>query len=59
VKGLYKRARAGEIGDFTGISSPYEMPEHPDIILDTGRMPLESCVQATIDLMATRGIFTK
>lgn len=59
MKGLHKRARAGEISDFTGISSPYEMPGYPDIILDTGRMPLESCVQATIDLMVTRGIFTK
>jgi bifunctional enzyme CysN/CysC len=33
-KGLYKRARAGEIANFTGVSSPYEAPEHPDIVLD-------------------------
>jgi adenylylsulfate kinase len=36
VKGLYKRARAGEIKDFTGISSPYEIPLNPELIVDTG-----------------------
>ena len=35
VKGLYKKARAGEIKDFTGISSPFEIPEHPEIIIQT------------------------
>lgn len=35
VKGLYKKARAGEITDFTGIHAPYEAPEHPDIIIQT------------------------
>jgi adenylylsulfate kinase len=56
VKGLYKRARAGEIREFTGISSPYEAPENPDLVLDSGRAPLETCVQAVIELMLTRGI---
>jgi adenylylsulfate kinase len=56
VKGLYKRARAGEIREFTGISSPYEAPENPDLVLDSGRAPLETCVQAVIELMITRGI---
>lgn len=44
VKGLYKRARAAEIPDFTGISAPYEAPEHPDLVLDTSRTPIEACV---------------
>jgi adenylylsulfate kinase len=43
VKGLYKKARAGEIDDFTGISSPFEKPENPDIIVNTDKQsPTES-----------------
>lgn len=38
VKGLYKRARAGEIREFTGVDDPYEVPEHPEITVDTTRM---------------------
>jgi adenylylsulfate kinase-like enzyme len=37
VKGLYKRARAGEIAHFTGVSSPYEVPQAPDLLLETVR----------------------
>ncbi|MBF0162555.1 MAG: adenylyl-sulfate kinase, partial [Magnetococcales bacterium] len=44
VKGLYKRARAGLIADFTGISSPYEAPQAADLVLDTGRDSIERCV---------------
>ncbi|MFQ5588104.1 MAG: adenylyl-sulfate kinase, partial [Nitrospiria bacterium] len=44
VKGLYRRARAGEIKEFTGISSPYEAPENPEISINTGDKPLEECV---------------
>ncbi|MDO5145609.1 MAG: adenylyl-sulfate kinase [Eubacteriales bacterium] len=44
VKGLYKKARAGEIPNFTGISSPYEVPENPAVTVDTSKMPLEECV---------------
>ncbi|MGE0754433.1 MAG: adenylyl-sulfate kinase, partial [Alphaproteobacteria bacterium] len=44
VKGLYKRARAGEIKDFTGISAPYEEPENPDLVLDTEAQDINSCV---------------
>ncbi len=43
-KGLYKKARAGEVRDFTGISAPYEEPENPDIIIDSQRYGLEECV---------------
>lgn len=44
VKGLYRRARAGEIPAFTGISSPYEEPVYAEVVLDTVRNPLEACV---------------
>lgn len=56
VNGLYKRARAGEIADFTGISSPYEEPEDPELILDTGILTVEECVLLTMNLLRERGI---
>lgn len=56
VKGLYKRARAGEIKDFTGISSPYEEPNKPELVVDTGGQPLEQCVQSVIDMLIERGV---
>ena len=43
VKGLYRKARAGEIAEFTGISSPYEVPEHPSLALDTSALGLSEC----------------
>lgn len=55
VKGLYKKARQGVIPDFTGISSPYEAPEHPEIIVHTGRDGLETCAQQVIKLLEERG----
>lgn len=45
IKGLYAKARRGEIKEFTGISSPFEAPEHPFISIDTSRLPLEESVQ--------------
>ena len=48
-KGLYRRARAGEIADFTGVSAPYEMPERPDLTVETGDRTVEQSVQALID----------
>lgn len=59
VKGLYKRARAGEIKDFTGISSPYEEPVSPEITVDTGTQPIEECVDEVIGLLRKRGILAK
>jgi bifunctional enzyme CysN/CysC len=44
-KGLYRKARAGEIREFTGISAPYEPPEAPSLVIDTGAMPLEACIE--------------
>ncbi len=55
VKGLYKRARAGEIPHFTGISSPYEQPENPELVVDTGSRPLQECVNQVITYLAHRG----
>lgn len=58
VKGLYKRARSGEIKGFTGISSPYEEPEHPELVIDTNVMDLEQSVQAVLDFLVARGVYT-
>ena len=59
VKGLYKKARAGEIKDFTGISSPYEAPDKPELIVDTGERELGICVGEVIGLLKSRGIVSK
>lgn len=56
VKQLYRRARAGEIKEFTGISSPYEEPEDPEVVIDTGSAELEDCVQKIVDYLTERGI---
>lgn len=56
VKGLYKKARQGEIASFTGISSPYEVPVNPDLAIKTGELPLETCVDKVIALLAQRKI---
>ncbi|WP_321854825.1 adenylyl-sulfate kinase [Paraburkholderia tropica] len=48
-KGLYKRARAGQIASFTGISSPYHAPEHADIVLHTESMTVDHCVAQIIE----------
>lgn len=56
VKGLYKRARAGEIKNFTGISSPYEEPVDPELVVDTGGQPLEQSVDNVIELLRVRGV---
>jgi adenylylsulfate kinase len=44
TKGLYKRARAGEIPDFTGISAPFDVPENPDVMVDTSKLSVRECV---------------
>ncbi len=56
VKGLYKKARAGEIENYTGISSPYEVPFHPDLDIYTGTTPLRECVNIIIRELRERGI---
>ncbi len=51
VKGLYARARRGEVKDFTGISAPFEAPTTPDLSLDTSKMALKEEVEAVIELI--------
>lgn len=55
-KGLYKKARAGLIKNFTGIDDPYEAPEKPELILHTDKMSLQDEVQALLSLLQQRGI---
>ena len=47
-KGLYKKARRGEIPDFTGVSAPYEAPEHPELTIDTGELTVEESMQVLL-----------
>ncbi len=56
VKGLYAKAREGKIKEFTGISSPYEPPETPELVLDTGQATLDACVDQVIALLRLRNI---
>jgi adenylyl-sulfate kinase len=56
IKGLYRRARSGEIGEFTGISSPYEMPESPDLAIDAGRVNLDQAAGRLLALLADRDV---
>lgn len=58
VKGLYQKARAGEIPEFTGISSPYEAPEQPELLVKTGTSSLDACVRQVIDELNRRAIHT-
>lgn len=58
-KGLYKRARAGEIKNFTGISAPYEAPENPEFVLPTGEQTLEESVDSLIQFLADRGLIAE
>jgi adenylyl-sulfate kinase len=55
-KGQYAKARAGVIKNYTGISSPYEEPENPEIILDTMQMELDQCVDLIIAALSRRGV---
>ena len=49
VKGLYRKARAGEITDFTGISAPYEPPDNCELVVDTGSATVSECVENLVD----------
>lgn len=51
MKGLYARARTGEIKDFTGISSPYEVPHEPDLVVDTDLDELDQCVAKVMGII--------
>ncbi len=58
VKGLYQKARRGEISHFTGISDPYEAPEHADLIIDTAQQSLEQSVEQLIALLTEKGVLS-
>ncbi|KAK9965445.1 hypothetical protein ABG768_004537 [Culter alburnus] len=56
VKGLYKKARAGEIKGFTGIDSDYEKPEAPELVLKTGELTVNDCIHQLVDLLKEQDI---
>jgi adenylylsulfate kinase len=55
-KGLYRRARSGDITNMTGISAPYEPPENPDFIIETDQYPLDQCVDRLLQFLMDRKI---
>jgi adenylylsulfate kinase len=59
VKGLYKKARAGEIPEFTGISAPYEAPEKPELVLDTNSQSVDQSVEALVAYLGAEGYLGK
>jgi adenylylsulfate kinase len=59
VKGLYQKARAGEIPEFTGISAPYEAPEKPELVLDTNTQTVEESVGRLIDYLGEKGYLSR
>jgi adenylylsulfate kinase len=56
VKGLYAKARAGVLSDFSGVSAPYEPPEAPELRLDTTDLEIGGCVDAILNLLRTRSV---
>ena len=54
VKGLYAKARRGEIRNFTGISDPYEAPERAELVIDTTRVPLDDAVRQVVQAVRHR-----
>jgi len=56
LKGLYKRARLGEIKNYTGINSPYEIPDNPELIIDTDKEVLEESVSKIVSFLQTKSI---
>ena len=59
TKGLYKKARAGVIKDFTGISAPYEEPVNPDIVIETDKLSVQASVGKLIDYLARKNIIKR
>jgi adenylylsulfate kinase len=55
VKGLYQKARSGEIPEFTGISAPYEEPEKPELVIDTNDQSVDESVQVLVDSLREGG----
>ncbi|WP_159820969.1 adenylyl-sulfate kinase [Colwellia sp. 20A7] len=57
-KGLYKKARAGEIKDFTGIDSTYDVPENPEIHVKTAELSIQKCAEQIVNHLVERGFIT-
>jgi adenylylsulfate kinase len=55
-KGLYKKARTGQIPEFTGISAPYEEPDEAELVIDTGRRGIEQSTRLVIEMLRARGV---
>lgn len=58
-KGLYKKARAGEIKDFTGIDSGYDVPQSPELHVKTAALSIEQCAEQIVDYLAANGYLEK
>ena len=56
LKGFYKRARAGEIKNYTGIDSPYEVPDNPELVIDTDKEELDESVSRIVSFLQTKAI---
>lgn len=57
-KGLYAKARAGQITDFTGIDSPYEEPDDADLVIDTSEVPVAQAVDLVVALLEEKGLMS-
>jgi bifunctional enzyme CysN/CysC len=58
-KGLYKKARSGELLNFTGIDSPYEAPQYPEVIVDTARCSAEAAAETVVAQLRAMRIFDR
>jgi adenylylsulfate kinase len=58
-KGLYRKARSGELAEFTGVSAPYEPPSAPELRVDTSARPLGDCVRDVLDLLESRALIPR
>jgi adenylylsulfate kinase len=58
-KGMYRKARAGTISDFTGVSAPYEDPLHPELVIETDRLSLEESVEKVLEYLAEREVIQR
>ena len=57
-KGLYKKARAGEIPNFTGISAPYEAPENAEVHVRTDKLSVEECVAKIVEYLQSKSLLS-
>lgn len=59
AEGMYEKARAGEIAEFSGVSAPYDEPSLPDLTLPTHELSIEACVEKVMALLRERGVIPK